>query len=53
MPRPRKITQRATLALVRKPMPPRGRVILDKIARLRRKRKSDQFWLDSQSDTLS
>ncbi len=38
MPKPRKITQRTTLALIRKPLPPRGRVILDKVARLRRKR---------------
>ncbi len=36
--KPRKITQRDTLALVRKPLPPARKVILDDKTKARRKR---------------
>ena len=36
--KPRKITQVGTLRLVRKKLPPRGRVILDKATKAKRKR---------------
>ncbi len=38
MPKPRKITQLGTLALVRRPLPPARKVILDDKTKARRKR---------------
>ncbi len=51
--KPRKSTRTSSLVLTRKPPMPRARVILDRKTKTRRKRPSDQFWIDSQTDTLS
>ncbi len=56
MPKPRKITQIGTLALIRKPLPPARKVILDAKTKARRKRvKSvsvEPFQLSSQPNIL-
>ncbi len=50
--KPRKSTRTSSLVLARKPAMPRGRVILDRKTKARRRRRTDQFWLDSQVEAV-